>query len=398
MRKLALLMLMACSSSQAPTDAGPGGGSGGGGGGTAGGSAGGGSAGGGSAGGAVSSDGGVRFTKRVLTTEFRAEGVAVADLNGDGQRDVVLGDTAWLGPSWARRVLVDRAPLDPATTYSDAFAVFTHDVNQDGRLDVIAVGFPLNGAVWREQTPDAGLFVDHPLTTTAGTESPYFVDGRLVYSRGADLVGLDPRDGGEQRIGTANTSIPGHGLGRGDVNGDGAADWITTVGLFLAPSYDFVPANLGPDCAEMYAFDVNGDGRSDIVSSSAHGKGVWWHEQGPAMTFTRHTIDEEFSQSHGLVVADLDGDGRPELVTGKRRWAHGPSGDVEPNFPAVLYWYASRARGDGGVEWSRHTLDGEADSGVGTQFEIADVNADGKLDVVIANKVGVFVFEQSLTP
>lgn len=145
----------------------------------------------------------------------------------------------------------------------------------------------------------------------------------------------------------------------------------------------------------MVVYDVNGDGLPDVVSSSAHGKGVWWHERikgGKDAEFRRHTIDDTFSQSHALVMADLDGDGQPEFVTGKRWWAHGPNGDVEPNAPAVLYWYGFRRVGDK-VEWTRHTID--TDSGVGTQFVVADVNGDGRPDIVTSNKKGVFLFLQT---
>src|SRR5205814_28310 len=152
--------------------------------------------------------------------------------------------------------------------------------------------------------------------------------------------------------------------------------------------------DLGPDAAHMHALDVNGDGLPDVISSSAHLKGIWWHEQrrGPdGPEFTTHVIDDTWSQSHGLILADIDGDGTPDLVSGKRFWAHGPNGDVEADRPAVLYWY--RLQRDGGdVRWSRHLIDD--DSGVGTQFEVTDLNGDGLLDVVTANKKGVFVFEQ----
>ena len=144
----------------------------------------------------------------------------------------------------------------------------------------------------------------------------------------------------------------------------------------------------------MHVYDVNADGLADVVASSAHSKGVWWYEQkrGPAgPQFTQRVIDDSFSQSHSMQMADLDGDGIMDFITGKRYWAHGPNGDIEPNHPAVLYWYRL-IRKDGKVEWERNLID--SDSGVGVQFEATDVNGDGLIDLAISNKKGTYYFEQ----
>jgi hypothetical protein len=95
-----------------------------------------------------------------------------------------------------------------------------------------------------------------------------------------------------------------------------------------------------------------------------------------------------------MAMGDINKDGTPDFVTGKRFWAHGPSGDVRPGDPAVLYWYElRRPKGKtGSPSWTRHEIDN--DSGVGTQVQVADVNRDGRLDVVSSNKKGVFVFLQ----
>jgi FG-GAP-like repeat len=344
----------------------------------------------------------VSFDKRVLDKEFRAEGIAIADIDGDGTRDIVTGSRAYLGPSFASRDLTGQRAYDAATEFSDSFAVFAHDVDADTRTDVIAVGFPLAGATWRRNTPGGSIWPILPFVPVAATESPLFrvLPGRtapaLLYTRDRQLIAATfdaQRNPQEEVLGTAPVPIPPHGLGVGDIDGDGHEDVLTTVGIFRGPSYQFVPTDLGPDCAQMFAFDVDGDGKNDVVSSSAHTKGVFWHRQGEGLSFSRNVIDESFSQSHALVVADLDADGTPELITGKRRWAHGPTGDVDPGAPAVLYWF-SLQRGDGGPRWTRHAVDPESDSGVGTQFVVEDVNGDGLLDIATANKEGVLLFTQ----
>ena len=202
-----------------------------------------------------------------------------------------------------------------------------------------------------------------------------------------------------------------HGLGVGDVNGDGRMDilekdgwWEQPASLAGDPVWKKHEAIFGGGGAQMYAYDVNGDGKNDVITSlAAHGYGSAWFEQtndGGAEGWTKHLIVGEkpeenpqgivFSQPHAMDLVDMDGDGLKDIVTGKRFWAHGPKGDPDPHRHAVSLLVRAEARGRRRRRSSAHLIDDA--SGVGTQVMAGDINGDGKPDVVVGNKRGAFVF------
>jgi hypothetical protein len=365
----------------------------------------------------------IRFKRTVLDPVFRSEGVAVGDFNHDGRRDIAAGTVWYAAPDWKMQLTGEKAPEYDPLSYSHAFQTFADDLNGDGWADVIVVDWPGAMTYWLENPKGKSAnWKQHELTPVTNTESPQFVDvdgdGKL------DLLAAfapDPKnfDGPERRMGYMTrmsdpyalwkihaVSAPAapatkrysHGIGLGDINRDGRQDILCKEGWWEAPAkatdaeWTFHPAALGEDCAQMFAFDIDGDGDNDVLSTAAHKVGMWWHEQLADGKFQTHLIDDSFTQTHALCLADMNGDGRLDFVTGKRWWAHGPKGDINPGDPAVLFWF-ELTTSSGKPNWKPHEID--HDSGVGTQFEVADVNGDGLLDVVTSNKKGVHYFEQS---
>ncbi len=365
----------------------------------------------------------IRFQKTRLDGKFRSEGVAVGDFNRDGKLDIAAGYVWYEAPDWQMHTIVEEAPEYQPKGYANSFVNAADDLNGDGWTDLIIVDFPGTPTWWFEnpgQTDSTQPWKKHTCTLVSNNESPQYLDltgdGQPEWVMG---FSPDPKqfDGPDRRMAyitragdpkelwtihpVSVKAAPGtlrydHGLGIGDVNKDGRNDVVVTEGWWEAPpgyasgEWKFHAVNLGEKAAQMHVYDFDGDGDNDVLSSSAHDFGIWWHEQLGPDQWKTHVIDDSFSQTHGLCLADINGDGLMDFVTGKRWSAHGgndPGGDQ----PAVFFWY-ELTRENGRPHWIPHQFD--HDSGPGTQFEVVDVNGDGLLDVAASNKKGVHYFRQ----
>ena len=280
----------------------------------------------------------IRFKPHQLDKAFRSEGVAVADMNGDGKIDIVAGNVYYAGPNWKMQPMLGEAPEFPPKDYSDAFLCFDDDINRDGAIDLVVVGFPGQKTHWLENPGQGGALEevsrrrDHRQRESglsrrgrrwrAGTGVHAGRSLRAGASRGADPTQLwtitviaGPSDPGA-----------GHGLGVGDVNKDGRLDVLIPNGWWEQPAqsatvpWPFHAATFYGG-AQLCVFDFDGDGDQDVLGSSAHAYGIAWTEQTPE-GWKQHMIDERDSQTHAIHLADMNGDGLMDFVTGKRYWAH----------------------------------------------------------------------------
>ena len=358
----------------------------------------------------------ISFKKHTLTRMFFSEGVAVGDVNKDGKKDVMAGAFWFEAPNWTRHEIAKGDTFTVNGGYSNSFLNFSMDVNQDGWIDFIRVDTPGESVVWYENPKNKpGHWKANTIHKSIGNESPYF--GDIDGDGRPDIVGNDPET--KQVIWLKSPSKKGdtewkkyvisegpigihkytHGLGMVDMNGDGRLDALIREGWWEAPAdrtqpnWVFHKANLGEECSQMYLLDVNQDGLKDVISMSAHKYGMWWHEQGKDAqgntTWEKHEIGKMFSQTHGLSLVDMNADGYPDLVTGKRYFAHNGK-DPGAFEPAVLYWFEFQPGPT--PTWTPHQVDD--DSGVGLHLVVDDMNKDKLPDIIVANKKGVHVFLQ----
>lgn len=361
----------------------------------------------------------IGFEKQILATEFYAEGAGYGDFDGDGDSDIVAGPYWYEGPAFTtKHELYTPFAFNPQLQYSDNFFAFVRDFDDDGALDVLTVGFPGQNATWYQNPKNPEVhWTRHDIALAVDTESPTFTDltgdglPELVCGVAGQLGWLEPAADPTTAWTFHPLSPPGpfaaftHGLGVGDVNGDGRKDVLEARGVWLQPEslagdppWGFLQTQLGGGGAQMFAMDVDGDGDGDVITSlAAHGYGLSWFEQTAPGSFAEHLVSpadatstEALHEPHALHLADVNGDGLDDIVSGERFWGHVPDNPVFTD-PAELVWFELQRAG-GTASYFLHPIDDQ--SGVGTDVTAGDISGDGKVDVLVANKKGTFVFLQ----
>jgi hypothetical protein len=399
------------------------------------------------------------FREQQINDFYYGWGQAAADFNHTGHLDIASGPYIYYGPGFTKYREYQRGEAtDPTTDFAmDAHEVFAADFTGDGWSDVLTVKFGGGPSAYlyvnpkgENRTWDKHPVVDNissEITTVADIEGP----GKpaLVFCGTGALPGVTtagPAAAGQGRGSyvryaepdPANPTGPwivhnvseagygsGHGIGAGDINGDGRLDILDPYGWWEQPppgsgdapwtyhSVDFGGVN-GTGGAVMAVYDVNGDGLNDVVTSlNAHGWGLAWFEQKRDaqgnISFVKHMVMDDFStknagdvtfaELHGSGYADINGDGIPDFITGKRYFSHLDSGlDPDTLGPPVLYWYETvrDPKAPGGAKLVPHLINNR--SGVGNNVLAVDLNHSGMNDIVTSTRFGTFIFWNKMHP
>lgn len=345
------------------------------------------------------------FLSHRLGTDH-AEGIAAIDMNSDGKPDLVSGAYWYENPGttggvWNRHQYRTVETVREFVADCGEWAV---DVNHDGAVDLVTVGWQTDGVWWFENPKKVGApwqrhLIAHTIDTEGGVMSDLNGDGKpdlaLAHYGRTGILWIDFSASQPKVHKAGGHDEDGHGVGIADIDGDGKADLLTPFGWFKnidanSDRWEWKAEwDLGEAGFPIISYDVNNDGRNDVIYGRGHSYGLYWLESKGKGQWERHTIDESFSQVHVLKLIDLDGDGHQELLAGKRYRGH-EGKDPGSYDPLVIYYFRVDTKTG---TWTRYPVSLNGTGGAGTQFIAQDLDGDGDIDIATAGKTGVHFFE-----
>jgi hypothetical protein len=372
-----------------------------------------------------------RFRVQHFEDFYYGWSAAAGDFNHDGVLDVTIGNRYYLGPAFtdSREVYLGQA-FNPAKEYGPAMVNYAGDFNGDGWDDIL-VAESRAPALYVNPRGESRRWTRYTVFPEVVSESITFTDvnddGKVdaVFS-GSNKVQWATSDPANptgpwksyavSEAGPWGASI--HGIGAGDISGDGKVDLIAPHGWWEQPAggptvtpWTFHQGAFGRGGnagGNIEIYDVNGDKLPDVVTAlAAHGFGLAWYEQkrdaAGKISFLEHQImgdfaaknpgNVTFTELHALTMADVDGDGLKDIITGKRAWAHLDSySDPDSMGAAVLYWFKTirDAKAPGGARFVPELIHNR--SGVGSMITAVDLNKDGATDIIAGTNRGGHIF------
>ncbi len=324
-----------------------------------------------------------------------AFGLAMGDLNGDGQSDIVSGNYFYRNPGGDMN-----APWDRITFPITVDALFVIDVDEDTYGDVIGMD-PLGSLYWMEASDPQGNFwnskqvgevesANHGISTQGYVAAQLVPGGKpeIIVNMGSSQVNgpvyyfeipSNPVNGDWQRTTIADSTYP-EGIGVGDIDRDGDIDICGTLDATHVSWWEnpgdgssnwamhMIGSTPSPIADRFSASDVNGDNQLDIVVSVANGdtNGVFWFEA-PAdpqsANWVRHTVVVQ-NTTNSLDVADMDEDGDMDIISAEHRGTK-----------KLAVW-----ENDGNGNFTEHVVSSGKESHLGAQ--VSDLDGDDDLDIV----------------
>lgn len=397
----------------------------------------------------------VPFRKLKIQNSGIIESCAFGDFNGDKVTDIVSGNHWFAGPGFTAKTAFRTLSTADRTTPDDM--TVTLDVNGDGHDEVISGGHNIGlfmyvnpgkgsvpaGGMWVRQVIDAERPPDGRVDTAVSAGLPH----TLGWHSGG-LVDVDGDGKAEELLSTGvrapekltmrwykvenrawkkydlKVKCEQWGSGVGDVNGDGRGDilcpdaWLEApadrkAGTWIKhvfnssimnskaepePKFTNSAGMVSGHATQIYAHDVNKDGMNDVLISSGHGNGILWYQQVRAadgkLSFLERLIDSTWYQSHNLEFRDVNRDGHPDLVSGKR-WAGWGPNEKAAN---CVFWY--QLTPGAANPWKRHAVSFDEKIGMGNKGDLRDMDGDGDLDLVATSgdAQGTVLFINDLPP
>ncbi|MDR2171430.1 MAG: VCBS repeat-containing protein [Planctomycetaceae bacterium] len=353
----------------------------------------------------------------------RNECCGIGDFNKDGRLDIVSGENIYYAPDW-KKVKFREIKSDineQGNGYAWDFMDAPIDVDGDGLLDVVTLSWHGKSIEWLKnpgKNKNDALWEKFLVEKNGNYESGDFFDvngdGKfdeiVPNSLTTAWYAVEKKSDGTQGLvkRQVNNEKIDFGVGVGDINGDGRPDFVRPKAWFEAPAKtdgEWIrhPLSLGgldgktEHTAQILVYDVNGDGRNDIITSSAHRYGIFWYEQLKEKDqWKQHVIDKSWTQAHSLTLVDLDGNKIPELVTGKRFRAHN-GGDPESNAPLCVYYYNFQRNPNNNITWKRNKITENENIGAGMVIHAIDIDNDNDIDLITTGKYGGPIIFENIT-